>query len=187
MYYDHGLHIVLSRPHLSPYVISTSYDIKEPRVEVIAILNSRFHLLVVRLYYIPLSLINTDIINIGFQLWSVCSLFFISPPPFPSLTQHTQPNPFSCLGKGILLTSHFAFWRWCNWSVDRIKIRASSIISYSLPQSPQSLALSGDSIGRYRDLFCSNLFSVSIFRCVFESDSNIILVAVIYMCYGTWM
>lgn len=92
MYYDHVLHIVLSRPHLSQYVISTSYDIKEPRVEVIAILNSIFHLLVVRLYYIPLSLINTDIINIGLQLWSVyvlCSLF-----PLPlSLHFPNPPNP----------------------------------------------------------------------------------------------
>lgn len=101
MYYDHVFHIVLSRPHLSQYVMSTSYDIKKPRVEVIAILNSRFHLLVVRLYYIPLSLINTDIINIGFQLWSVyvlCSLYpLLLSLPFPN-----PPNPFSCLGKGIL-------------------------------------------------------------------------------------
>lgn len=61
----------------------------------------------------------------SFGQYVLCSFY---PVPL-SLPLLTQPHPFSCLGKGILITSHFAFWRGCNWLVDRIKIRASSIIS----------------------------------------------------------
>lgn len=90
MYYDHVLHLVLSCPILSQYLMSTSYDIKKPRVEVIAILNVGFYLLVVRLFFLYLFIFPLADQHRHHQhlVTALVSMFFVlsipSPFPFPS-------------------------------------------------------------------------------------------------------